>query len=144
VSVALVDDRVLGLALRGRTPRALRRYDLATTGSWYVRLCQVVLGAADRRGVLPGPLADLPIELRDRALAALLELPRDIELLSLGDLAPDIGRLRTRHALNMLGVEALAAAIRLDAEVVLSASAPGLTAALDAEGCRHRRYGTGG
>jgi hypothetical protein len=50
-----------------------------------------------------------------------LGLPDDIALVSLRQLAPDIGRLRRRHPLNILGTEALAAAIRLEAEVVLDA-----------------------
>jgi hypothetical protein len=43
VTVALIDDRLLGAVLRGSTPRGLRRADFATTGYWYVRLCQAVL-----------------------------------------------------------------------------------------------------
>jgi hypothetical protein len=133
VSVALVDDQVLGAVLRGSPPRALRRFDIATTGYWYVRLCQAVLGTTDRPGVLSGPFAELPVGLRDRAVAAVLELPEDIALISLRELAPDIGRLRRRHSLNILATEALAAAIRLDAEVILSAPAPLLQIALEDE-----------
>jgi hypothetical protein len=138
VSVALVDDQVLGAVLRGSTPRALRRFELATTGYWYVRLCQAVLGATDRAGVLSGPFAELPDELRDRAVAAVLELPEDIELVSLRELAPDIGRLRRHHSLNILAIEVLAAAIHLDAEVVLASSSPRLQTALSTEHCRYR------
>ena len=83
MTVALIDDQVLGAVLRGSTPRSLRRADLATTGYWYVRLCQAVLGTADRPGVLSGPFIELPGGLRERAIAAVLELPEDIELLSL-------------------------------------------------------------
>jgi hypothetical protein len=133
VSVALVDDQVLGAVLRGSTPRTLRRLDIATTGYWYVRLCQAVLGTTDRPGVLAGPFAALPAGLRERAIAAVLELPENITLISLRELAPDIGRLRLRHTLNILATEALAAAIRLDAEVVLSAPSPRLQSALDHE-----------
>ena len=138
MSVALVDDQVLGSVLRGHVPRALRRFNLATTGYWYVRLCQAVLGATARPGVLAGPFAGLPESLRERAVAALIELPEGIELLSLRDLAPDIGRLRGHHSLNILGMEALAAAIRLDADVALSTASPRLEAALVTEGCRWR------
>jgi len=141
VSVALVDDQLLGDVLRGHTPRGLRRFELATTGYWYVRLCQAVLVATGRPGVLASPFAELPESLRERSIAALLDLPEDIELVSLRDLAPDIGRLRSRHSLNILGMEVLAAAIRLDADVVLSTSSPRLEAALAAEGrsCRLTR-----
>jgi hypothetical protein len=139
VTVALIDDQALGLVLRRKTPRALRRFELATTGYWYVRLCQAVFGALDRPGTLSLPFTELPDELRERALAAVLELPASIELVSLRDLAPDIGRLRTRHQLNILGIEALAAAARLDADVYLSAPSPRLEAALAVEGRRVRR-----
>lgn len=138
MSVALIDDQVLGAVLRGSTPRTLRRFDLATTGYWYVRLCQTVLGASDRSGVLSGPFAELPDDLRDRTVAAVLELPEHIELISLRELAPGIGRLRRRHSLNILAMEALAAAIYLDAEVVLAASSPRLQTALSAEQCGYR------
>jgi hypothetical protein len=140
VSSALIDDQVLGAVLRGRTPRGLRRFDLATTGCWYVRLCQAVLVTAGR-GPLSAPFADLPGALRERAVAAVLELPEEIALLSLRELAPDIGRLRRRHALNILGSEVLAAAVRLEAEVVLATPSPRLQSALDNEHCSYRLIG---
>ena len=138
MTVALIDDQVLGAALRGSTPRELRRFDIATTGYWYVRLCGAVLGTLERPGLMSAPFHELPLDLRERAVAAVLELPEEIGLISLRELAPDIGQLRRRHSLNVLGMEALAAAIRLDAEVVLSASSPRLEASLDAERCRYR------
>ncbi len=138
MSIALVDDQALGAVLRGSTPRALRRFDIATTGYWYVRLCQAVLGTTDRPGMLSGPFAELPTSLRERAVAAVLELPEDITLISLRELAPDIGRLRRRHTLNVLATEALAAALRLEAEVVLSTPSPRLQRALDDEQCGYR------
>ena len=95
-----------------------------TTGYWYVRLCQAVLGAQNRHGVLSGPFEELSADLRERAMTALLELPEQIGLVSLRELAPQIGQLRQRHDLNILGIEALAAAKYLDATVHLSASAP--------------------
>lgn len=136
MTIALVDDRILSSILRGTPPRSLRRFEPATTGYWYVRLCQAVLGASSRTGALSGPFADLPHRLRDRGLAVVTELPDDIALVSLRDLAPLIGRLRRRHALNILGMEALAAAVHLPAEVFLSAPSPHLQAALDEEGRR--------
>jgi hypothetical protein len=138
VTLALVDDQVLGAVLQGRAPRPLRRLDLATTGYWYVRLCQAVLGAHAPTGVLSSPFADLPPPLRERAVSAVLALPDDINLVSLRHLGPVIGRLRRRHALNILGMEALAAAVHLPAEVYLSAPSPHLQAALGEEGRRCR------
>lgn len=129
----LVDDQALSRVLRGADAPDPGR-PLFTTGSWYVRLCQAVLGAADRPGVLSAPFAALPPEHRDRALGALLELPETVGLVSLRELGPRIGRLRRRHDLNILGMEALAAAVHLDADVYLSATSPRLEAALAAEG----------
>ena len=45
-----------------------------------------------------------------------------------------MGELRRRHALNVLGTEALAAALHLDAGVFLSAPSPRLEQALRVEG----------
>lgn len=131
----LVDDQLLSAILRGAAPPK-RRTPVFTTGYWYVRLCQAVLGAADRTGVLSAPFAALPIPARERAMDGLLELPDSIGLLSLRELGAVIGQQRRRHDLNILGMEALAAAVRLDADVYLSASSPRLEAALHAEGCR--------
>jgi hypothetical protein len=86
------------------------------------------------RGVLSGPFASLPGEGRARAIEGLLTLPASIGLLSLRELGPLIGRLRARHDLDILAMEALAAATRLGAEVFLSAPSPLLLDALRAEG----------
>lgn len=137
MTVALIDDRILGSMLRGQTPPSVRRRTVATTGYWYVRLCQAVLGASVRPGVLSGPFAEFSPLHRDRALRAVLQLPDHITLLSLRELAPSIGQLRTRHSLNILGMEVLAAAIALGAEVFLSSASPRLQAALATE---HRKF----
>lgn len=131
----LVDDQILSRILRGCSPPK-RRAPVFTTGYWYMRLCQAVLGAADRTGVLSGPSSMLPTEARSRAMRALLELPDSIGLVSLRELGPLIGHHRQHHELNILGMEALAAAIYLDADVYLSATSPRLEAALRREGVR--------
>ncbi|MGH9185508.1 MAG: hypothetical protein ACRD0U_06815 [Acidimicrobiales bacterium] len=131
--IQLVDDQLLGRILRGDEPPK-RDAEIFTTGYWYMRLCQAVLGASDRTGVLSAPFAALRPDARARALRGLLELPDTIGLLSLRELGPLIGQLRERHDLNILGMEALAAATRLEAEVFLSAPSPRLEGALQAEG----------
>lgn len=130
----ILDDQHLSTMLRGhRRPEPVADQDrTATTGYWYVRLCQAVLGSAPRPGALSGPFANLPTDLHDRAVLALLRLPPSIELVSLRELAPVIGRLRARHSLNILGMEALAASVHLHAGVVLSSVSPRLEAALAA------------
>lgn len=111
----IVDDHVLSAELRGRR---LVDGPVHTTGLWYLRLCQAVLRA--RGGMLPAPYADLPPQLRERALASVLQLPADIGLLSLRELGPAMGQLAARHQLNVLAREALAAALALEATLVLS------------------------
>ncbi|MFN2506195.1 MAG: hypothetical protein ABR540_18610 [Acidimicrobiales bacterium] len=132
----IVDDQLLSVVLRGeRLPDELNTIGpIFTTGYWYVRLCQASLGVADRPGALSGPFAVLPPHRREQALAAVLELPDEIGLISLRELAPVIARLRARHHLNILSIEALAAAVQLSATVALSARSSRLEAALAAEG----------
>lgn len=62
----------------------------------------------------------MPLPLRERALAAVLELPEHIGLLSLRELGAAMGHLALRHPLNVLAREALAAALALEADLVLS------------------------
>jgi hypothetical protein len=70
-----------------------------------------------------------------------LELPDQIGLVSLRELAPVIGQLRNRHDLNILGMEVLAAAVHLEADVYLSAPSPQLQEALIRESRRARIMG---
>ncbi len=131
--IQLVDDQLVGSILRGASPPDPRA-EVYTTGYWYVRLCQAVLASSTRAGSLSGPFLGLPAGTRERAIGALLELPASIGLLSLRNLGPTIGRQRSHHRLNILGMEALAAATVLEADVYLSAPSPKLQAALQAEG----------
>lgn len=140
--IQLIDDQLLSDFLRGAPPPRPDG-EVFTTGYWYVRLCQAVLGASSRTGVLSGPFAALSKADRERATRSLLELPDSIGLLSLRDLAPTIGRLRHRHELNILGMEALAAASELQADVYLSAPSPRLEAALTTETLRVEVSGGG-
>ena len=128
----LLDDQLLGSVLRGESaPRPGE--PIFTTGYWYVRLCQAVLSASDREGVLSSLFNKLPGTARDRALRALLELPDEVGLVSLRTLGPLIGQLRNRHQLNILSIEALAAAVHLEADVFLSAPSLRLEDALREE-----------
>ena len=134
MTVALIDDQALGAVLRGEAPALLGGRVLATTGGWYVRLCQAVLSATERPGVLSRRFEELPDKHRHQAVDALVELPVQIELVSLRHLGPAIGRLRQRHSLNLLTGEAVAAAKHLGADVFLSAPSPMLEQALAIEG----------
>jgi hypothetical protein len=131
--IQLIDDQLLGRVLRGDGPPHTGS-EVFTTGYWYVRLCQAVVNASGRTGVLSAPFAALSELERSLALNGLLELPGKIGLLSLRELGPVIGQLRARHDLNILSMEALAAATRLGAAVFLSAPSPRLETALKSEG----------
>ena len=129
----LVDDRVLSALLQGGAPPQPEQ-PVYTTGCWYVRLCQAAL-SSPVSGTLSSSFAELPPNLVPRALHSLLELPEEIGLVSLRSLAPLIGRLRSRHRqLNLLSIEALAAALHLNAQVYLLTPSPPLQDALAAEG----------
>ena len=130
--IQLVDDQRLGAILR-REVSLDPDTEVFTTGFWYVRLCQAVLATAAQPGKLSGPFVDLPDETRSRAIDSLLVLPDNIGLVSLRVLGPLIGRLRARYQLNILAMEALAAATHLDAHVYLSSTSPKLESALAAE-----------
>ncbi len=131
----LVDDRILSSLLRGGELTALGE-PVITTGCWYVRLCQAVMNASQRTGALSEPFVSQPPQLRQQAINRLLELPQGIGLVSLRTLAPLIGDLRQRHRLNLLSMEALAAAVHLNADVFLASESPRLQDALHAEGLR--------
>ena len=131
---ALVDDRYLSEVLRGIEVPQLEGRALFTTGYWYVRLCQAVLAGRSISGVLSGPFASLPDSIRSQATAAVMQLPDAIGLVSLRELGPLMGGLRRYHSLNVLGMEALAAAKYLDADVFLRSASPQLQAALAHEG----------
>jgi len=130
--IDLVDDQLLGSVLRG-DPSPRHGASIYTTGHFYVRLCQAVLGSGGAMGVLSAPFASLPGELHARAMRSLLELPEEIGLVSLRELAPVIGQLRARHDLNILGMEVLAAAVYMPADVYLSAQSPRLEESLRRE-----------
>ena len=125
----LIQELLVGLRLR--------RVELHTTSYWYYRACRAaVLGAG---GHLSGPFAELDEAQQGTATASLLELRDDIALPDPRPLVPAMVAIAARHPrLNLLNLEAVAAALILGAEVRLSpASASGvLPAVLEAEGVR--------
>lgn len=137
MTVALVDDAILGTILRGAPPAEIADgAEVFTTGCWYVRLCQAVLRGDEARGQLSRPFHDQPPGLRERALDAALVLPPTVGLVSMRELGRSMGRLRRSAALNLLGVEALAAAAHLEAVVHLSVPSPPLQRELADRGIR--------
>lgn len=120
---------------RVRLPRA----GLFTTSYWYYRACRAaVVGGS---GQLAGPFARLAVAEQAAAIAAMLVLPEDIALPDPRLLVPEMVRIHQRHPqLNVMNVEAVAAAALLEARVLMSlrASEGILPHVLEAEGLAWR------
>lgn len=124
----LIDELLVGLHLGRRRPH------LYTTSYWYYRVCRAAVAGAG--GHLSGPFERLPREEQERAILSLLELRDDIGLPDPAVTVPAMADLSRRHAqLNLLNLEAAAAALTLSADVLLStvASSGVLPRVLDAE-----------
>jgi hypothetical protein len=119
----VVDDHLLLRMLLDDEPTTLRPGGarVLTTGLWYHRLCRAlsnpaVEGALSRRIGCANPWVGAA------AVRAVTALPDTVGLLSLRDLAWPMARLRDDGVrLNLLSLEALAAAEHLDAELCLAA-----------------------
>lgn len=127
----VIDDHLLFDVLAGRTTEALqdeaRRGGLFTTGTWYYRLARAI-GAGPGTGRLSRRLELLTAPEARRITAALDELPAEVGLLSLRVVVPVMQALRVRQTLNMLSAEALAAAVILEASLLVSVDSPLLRA----------------
>jgi hypothetical protein len=122
VNVALVDDHLLLRLLLDDEPPDLRLPGtaIATTGLWYHRLCraladQSVVGSMSKR------LGAVGVDVAAGVLAAVVELPETLALVSLRTLGwPMADLVHAGARLNLLSLEALAAARHLSAEVCLA------------------------
>lgn len=138
MAAVLIDDHLLGTVLTTGAPdqvlRARETRELWTTGIWYYRLCRAV-SSPTIVGALSGPVAALPDSAKLAVIQTLITLPDDIGIISLRELAPTMAALGRDHRLNLLNLEALAAAKRLHARVHVASSNEGplLRTALDAE-----------
>jgi len=109
MSVAVIDDHLLGDVVGGMVPTALARLHrqnvVATTNRYYYRLCRAALVA--RGGALTGSWSP---ERREQAARALAALSPEIEVLPIRALAFRMAELARAHQLSALGAEAVAAA----------------------------------
>ncbi len=133
----LIDDRLLIAHLTGGRVLGRSKATIHTTAYWYYRACRAaVLGSS---GQLSGPFEGLNPDDESLAVAAMLRLPDSIGLPDPRPLVPTMVDLAGRHPrLNLMNLEAAAAARVLDARVVLSPpAAQGVLApVLDAEAIR--------
>lgn len=122
MSVVLIDDHLLLRLLLDEEPQDLRTPGtaIATTGLWYHRLCraladQAVVGSMSKR------LGAIENDVAASALASVIELPETVEVVSLRSLGWPMAELVHAGArLNLLSLEALAAARQRSAEICLA------------------------
>ena len=119
----LIDDalllRVVAQTADAELTDAADGSQLFTTGCWYYRLARAVR-QSEWTGALSSAVALLPEAPRRRALAALDHLPDRIGLLDFRAVVPTMAALNVGRQLNLLAAEAPAAALLLDAEVLVA------------------------
>ncbi len=118
----LIDDHLLLQVLLGNEPASLRPNGAAisTTGLWYHRLCRA-LADQSITGSLSRSLGNVDSRIASAAVRAVVELPDTVGLVSLRSLGwPMASLIAGGVRLNLLSVEALAAAEMLDAEICLA------------------------
>lgn len=131
----ILDDRLLIEELLVGLVEGDHGFDLYTTTYWYYRACRAAVAGAG--GHLSGPFQELTAAEQGRAVLSLLELRDDIGLPAPRRTVPFMVGIAQRHPrLNLLNVEAVAAADVLGATIWLSeeASAGVLPPVLDHEG----------
>lgn len=142
MATAVIDDHLLRDILTGERPADLGGLasSIATTGLWLFRLSSA-WSSPERTGKLTAPVAALPALQQQRFVDQLVELPADIEVLPLRQLAWPMAQLQRRHRaagrqLSATMVEALAAAETLGAAVCVSRHdvGPNLAAAAHHDG----------
>ncbi len=118
----VVDDHLLLRILLDDEPQELRPGGgrIFTTGLWYHRLCRSV-GDRSVVGVFSRSLGRADPPTAAAAIEAVTRLPDSIELLSLRELAWPMARLVDDGVrLNLMSLEALAAAEYLEADLCLA------------------------
>lgn len=118
----VLDDHLLLRILLEDEPAELRPGGarIFTTGLWYHRLCRS-LSNRTVAGVFSRPLGNADPAVAAAAIEAVTQLPDSVELVSLRDLAWPMARLVDQGVrLNLMSLEALAAAEHLEAELCLA------------------------
>lgn len=118
----VVDDHLLLRILLDEEPAELRPggAEVLTTGLWYHRLCRSV-GVRAVTGVLSKALGGSVPSVAAATIEAVINLPESIGLVPLRELAGPMARLVDEGVrLNLMSLEALAAAEHLGAELCLA------------------------
>lgn len=118
----LVDDHLLLRVLLDDEPTDLRDPGarIHTTGLWYHRLCRA-LARPEVVGFFTRKLGEVEAIVATSAIEAVTALPYAIGLTSMRDLAWLMAQvLKEQPTLNLLSLEALAAAEHLEAELCLA------------------------
>lgn len=119
---ALLLDVLAGVP-SGRLEQAFEAGELFTTGSWYYRLSSAL---RNRRvqGALSTAFDALDSPAQRLVRANLTSLPASIGLLDYRTLVPIMTALEVDRPLNMLAADAVATAIVVEGEIVVSTEAP--------------------
>lgn len=120
----VVDDHLLLRILLDDEPPALRPRGgrVFTTGLWYHRLCRSV-GDRSVVGIFSRALGRADPAVAAAAIEAVTDLPDSIGLLSLRELAWPMARLVDEGIrLDLMSLEALAAAEQIEADLCLAAA----------------------
>jgi hypothetical protein len=118
----LIDDRILVAYLLDGSVNIPRGSKLHTTAYWYYRACRAAI--AGGAGQLSGPFRALHSDEQAQAIQSLLQLPESIGLPGSRQLVPEMAEISRRHPqLNLINIEAAAAARLIPARVLLSPSA---------------------
>jgi hypothetical protein len=144
-TLLLVDDQLLLSLLLDRPPEELGAAvegvfiePICTTGYWYYRLSRAITDAT-RSGALSDPVAELPANAQLEIVELVRTLPPSIAIVPLRELAPVMAEVSIRHnKLNLLALEAIAAAIYLDAEIWVATDGPPMRETAAAEGVQYR------
>jgi hypothetical protein len=139
MATVLLDDHLLRdwlVGPDGALKRAMGPSTVATTNLWYVRLCKSAAGYGG--GALLGSWSG---DERDAVIAGLIALPDAVQVVAMTELAWRMGQLANQYSgLSTLGAEAVAAAERLSARVLVSSrdDGPGIRGACGALGVSYK------
>jgi hypothetical protein len=120
--VVLVDDHLLLELIFDRPPEGLglAGQSVSTTGLWYHRLCRAVANQTVT-GAMSKSLGNIDHKLAAVAVSSIVELPGSISMASLRSLGwPMATLLGSGVRLNLMSLEALAAAVQLGADICLA------------------------